>query len=261
MPASIQDTRKRIAAVHVRLIRAAQFVGMDGLLIALLLAYLCLRVWDLGPMHTDDAIWALLSHQPDVDPVGNWARSQGRLWAFPIGNLMLLAMSWEGARFDSLVKLGSFAIFFVSFYAVVSSYWGRRTASFTACLFLGLFALRWEGSALTTYPLLLWPSATLCAFAILASRRYFLSGAKIALVLSILFFFTALFNNEGVVVLFCVLFVCSVLGNLAIEKSILNFKTSDFTVGRSRNLVIVSFPSILGIRWLLSMQPTLLRRC
>lgn len=157
---------------YQRLKQAAHFVGIDGMIIVLLLAYMCLRVWGMGPMHTDDAVWALHAYQPDADPIGEWARSQGRIWAFPVGRLMLDALFWVGTPVESLLKLGSFAIFFFSFYAVVSSYWGRRTAGFAACLFLGLFALRWEGSAFITYPLLVWPSATLCAFAILAGRYY-----------------------------------------------------------------------------------------
>ncbi|WP_441276815.1 hypothetical protein AB7783_03275 [Tardiphaga sp. 172_B4_N1_3] len=257
MPASMQDIRQQIAAVRARLIQAMYFIGIDGLVIALLLACLCLRVWGMGPMHTDDAVWALHAHQPAGDPIGDWARSQGRVWAFPIGSLMLGALFWEGTPLESILKLGSFAIFFVSFFAVVSSYWGRRTAGFTGCLFLGLFALRWEGSAFTTYPLLVWPSATLCAFAILAGRYYFLSGAKALLALNILFLFAALFNNEGVAVLVCVLFACSVLGNLAIEKSFLEFKISDFTRGRFRDLTLVSIgvPAVyvlLAVGWMIT---------
>jgi hypothetical protein len=246
---------------YQRLKQAAHFVGIDGMIIVLLLAYMCLRVWGMGPMHTDDAVWALHAYQPDADPIGEWARSQGRIWAFPVGRLMLDALFWVGTPVESLLKLGSFAIFFFSFYAVVSSYWGRRTAGFAACLFLGLFALRWEGSAFITYPLLVWPSATLCAFAILAGRYYFLSGAKVLLAPSILFLFASLFNNEGVTVLFCVLFACGVLGNLAIEKSILAYKIGDFTRGRVRNLVLVSVAvpllyALLAIGWTVSHPST-----
>ncbi|WP_441241149.1 hypothetical protein [Tardiphaga sp. 768_D3_N2_1] len=257
MLASMQDTRQRIAAVHARLIQALYFVGIDGLAIALLLACLCLRLWGMGPMHTDDAAWALHAHQPASDPIGDWARSQGRVWAFPIGNMMLRALFWVGTPLESILKLGSFVIFFVSFYGVVSAYWGRRTAGFAACLFLGLLALRWEGSALTAYPLLVWPSATLCAFAILAGRRYYLSASRAALASSALFLFAALFNNEGVVLLFCLLFVFSVVGNLAVEKSIANFKVSDFTRGRSRDLVLVSIVvpalyALLAVGWMIA---------
>jgi hypothetical protein len=257
----MHSTSTQTSTVYQHLKQTAHFVGIDGIIIVFLLAYMCLRVWGMGPMHTDDAVWALHAYQPDTDPIGEWARNQGRVWAFSIGRLMLNALFWVGTPVESLLKLGSFAIFFLSFYAVVSSYWGRRTAGFAACLFLGLFALRWEGSAFITYPLLVWPSATLCAFAILAGRYYFLSGAKVLLAISILFLFASLFNNEGVAVLFCVLFACSVLGNLAIEKSILAYKIGDFTRGRVRNLALVSVVipalyALLAIGWAVSHPST-----
>jgi hypothetical protein len=260
MQMSTDETSGRGFAPRRTFLRIWGFVGIDGLLITLLLACLCLRVWGMGLLHTDDAAWALSAYQPSADPVGDWARNQGRLWAFAIGPLMLRALFWQGTPYGELLKLGSFGVFFFSFYAVVTAYWGRRVAGLAACLFVALHALRWEGSALTGYPLLVWVSGTLCAFAILAGRRYFKSGGTIAFIATGILLFVALFNNEGVTLLFCILFLCSVLGNVAKGKPITQFNFGALTAGRSRNLALlgIAVPLLYGLAaglWLVA-HPT-----
>jgi hypothetical protein len=220
--------------------RVSSFIGIDGLLLMVLLSCLCHRVWGMGPMHTDDAMWALMAYQPFEDPVGAWANSQGRLWAFVIGPMMRYALKQQGTAIGELLKLGSFAMFFFAFFGVVAAYWGRRLAGLAGCLFIALFALRWEGSAFTAYPLLVWASAIACAVAILAGRYYYISGRRPALFTAGLLLLLALFNNEGIALLFCVLFLCSVLANAAGGEPLRDFKLGKLAAGRSRHLLLLS---------------------
>ncbi len=82
MPASMQDIRQQICAVRARLIQAMYFIGIDGLVIALLLACLCLKsgAW---ARCTDDAVWALHAHQPAGDPIGTGREAKGACGPFP----------------------------------------------------------------------------------------------------------------------------------------------------------------------------------
>lgn len=181
--------------------------------LAILFCLLILRVWDLGVTHTDDAMWILRSHTSFFATIVDWAQSQGRLWAYASGTLIMSALVNQGTLFGEILRLGSFALFFVSFHVVVARYCGSRIALLCATLFLGFFAVKWDGSILTTYPMITWPAGIACAGALLAGRAWTGSGRRWHLVAAILLFFCSLFNNEGVTVTFIVLALMSVAAN------------------------------------------------
>lgn len=181
--------------------------------LAILFCLLVLRVWDLGVTHTDDAMWVLRSHTSFFATIHDWAQSQGRLWAYPSGSLIMSALVNQGSLFGEILRLGSFALFFVSFHVVAARYCGSRIALLCATLFLGFFAVKWDGSILTTYPMITWPAGIACAGALLAGRAWTGSGKRWHLVAAILMFFCALFNNEGVTLTFIALAVMSVAAN------------------------------------------------
>ena len=185
---------------------ATQKLMVELLLLCALLVLFCDRIWRLGVMHTDEAIWALRAYDPNADLVGSFARSQGRLWAFPIGTLMLHAAAWNETVYGHLLKVGSFAAFFLTFHAFVWVFCGRRLALLCATLFLALNVLRWEESNLTTVPLLSWGSATLALIAILVARFYVERGKTFLLPVSGVLLFIALFCNEGVALFFVLAF-------------------------------------------------------
>src|SRR5262245_58880678 len=112
---------------------------IDISLIAILLLVFCMRIWNFGIVHTDDAMWALWTFQPDQDPAGDWARNQGRIYAFPYGAIMLHVLMWLGTTYGELLRVGSFAIFFALFVIVVAVYCGRRVALLASCFFFAFF--------------------------------------------------------------------------------------------------------------------------
>lgn len=182
--------------------------------IAVLLGLICWRVWDLGVTHTDDAWWLLRSFSSYFKASDNWAREQGRLWAYVSGSLIMFALVWQDTVFGELLRLGSFVLFFAVFHLVAAVYCGRRLAVLSASLFVAFFALKWDGSILTTYPLITWPAATACACALLAGRAYVRGSARWPLPLAALLLLFALLNNEGVTV------TCIALALLSVPASV-----------------------------------------
>lgn len=182
-------------------------------LLTFLLVLLCQRVWGLGVMHTDDAMWALRAHLPQIDTVADWTRDQGRLWALVSGTMMLHVLKWQGSTYGELLRLGGFALFFLAFHLMAAAYCGRRIALLGATLFLALFALKWDGSLLTTYPLLTWVAGIAFTGAVLAGRRHARTGGHGMLVLAGALLFFALFNNEGVTLAFIMLYPVTIWAN------------------------------------------------
>lgn len=175
--------------------------------IATLLFLICLRVWDLGPMHTDDATWILFGQNHAKDVVGEWAKEQGRIWAYVSGGLMLYTLNAQGTLWGEVLRLGSFVIFFVSFFLYIARIAGKRFAVLSASIFTAFFALKWDGSILVTYPLLTWVAATVYIISLYLAHRYIQTGRRGCLIFSILFFLFSLFNHEGVTALFMLLFL------------------------------------------------------
>jgi hypothetical protein len=173
--------------------------------LVVLFVVLVLNVWRVGVMHTDDAIWILGAQRSQFELAWQWAISQGRLFAAVVGTFMLHALRYEGTLYAELLKFGSFAAFLVSWALVLWKYWGRRLALLAVALFLGWHALRFEGSALVTYPLLVWPTGTAIAGAILAGHRYATKGDEKWLAVSAAALFFGLFTNEALTVTFAAL--------------------------------------------------------
>ncbi|CAN5252648.1 hypothetical protein BH10PSE9_BH10PSE9_03640 [soil metagenome] len=185
--------------------------SIETALIAILLALFCARIWDLGITFHDDAVWALRAHQPDADPVGDWAKLQGRFYAYPAGLLMLHALAHQSTFYGEVLQVGGFVMFFVVFHAFVAAYAGRRIALGTAALFLSFNVLRWDGSMLTAHPLYVWVSATLFLSSLLVARCYIGRRSRILLALVGLCLFASLFTNEGLTFLYCLLFPLTLL--------------------------------------------------
>ena len=177
-----------------------------------LLGLFCMRVWGLGLTHTDDAYWLMRGYL-GVDLAGDWARTQGRIWALPIGSMMVHALAWQDTFYGELLRIGSFVLFFVAFHQLVRLYCGYRLALLCATLFIAFSLLRWDGSILTAYPLLTWVSGVLLIAAVMLGRAYVRNGKPAMAGFAGLALFLALFNNEGVTLLFAFLFFLSVLAN------------------------------------------------
>jgi hypothetical protein len=193
----------------MREIRAPRF---EIFVIALLVAVICQRVWGLGIVNHDDAEWALRAYQSgQPDAPHEMAVSEGRLWGLPIGNLMLFGLARQGTAFGEFLKIGSFTLFFAAFYFTVATYFGTRIAVVAAILFCALYEVRWDGSILTAYPLLIWPTGTVFLGSILSARWYGHRGGMLPLCLSIALLWLSLWNNEGLVVTFAALFLACVV--------------------------------------------------
>lgn len=183
--------------------------------LAILLALLCWRVWDLGVTHTDDAHWVLRSYTGFFQAGHDWAMWQGRLWAYVAGALIMLALTFQDTVVGELLRLGSFVLFFIAFHAAVAAYCTRRVALLSATLFVAFFALKWDGSILTTYPLITWPAGIACAGALLLGRAYtFAPRGHWQLPVAAVLQLFALFNNEGVTVTCIALALLSARANL-----------------------------------------------
>jgi hypothetical protein len=182
-------------------------------LIGILLALLCWRVWGLGITGGEDAGWALAAYQPGSDPAGDWARFQGRIWAFPIGALMLHVLRWQGTFYGEVLRIGSFVAFFLAFHLMVATYCGRKLALLAATLVVGSYVLRWDGNLLTTFPLMTYPSAIVFCAAVMFGRHYVASSAPWSLAVAGVLLFVSLFNNEGATLLFGVLFALTIIAN------------------------------------------------
>ncbi|CAN7181748.1 hypothetical protein [Bosea sp. LjRoot237] len=223
--------------------KADPYAPIGLALIGLLLALLCWRIWGFGIAHTDDATWALESHQRHAHTVISWARSQGRLWALPVGTLMLHALHWQGTLYGELLRTGSFAIFFIVFNVMVATYCDRAIAVLTATLVLGLFVLTLDGGVLTTYPLLVWPSATAFCGAVLLGRRFIAGGHVGSLAGAGILLFASLFNNEGMTLLFCCVFGLTICAN---DRQVLGGAASRWGPFRhARSVALVA--ALLGV--------------
>jgi hypothetical protein len=223
--------------------------------LAVLFGLLCLRVWGLGVTHTDDAMWVLRSYTSFFSTIDDWAHWQGRLWAYVSGSLIMLALVNQGTLWGELLRLGSFALFFAAFHLVAAVYCGRRIALLCATLFLGFFALKWDGSILTTYPMITWPAGIACAGALLAGRAWTRdTGKRWQLAAAGLLLFCALFNNEGVTVTFIALALLSVAANAAQVGHAAGDRVAGLLPRRSARLLLVFLAaaaaySVLYLGW------------
>ena len=186
---------------------------------------------------------------------------QGQLWAYSSGFLTLHALAWQGTVYGEILRHGSFVVFFIVFHVFIAVYFGRRIAVLSACLFFALFALRWEGSALTAYPLIAWVPVTLFFGSILLARGYYRHGQWSLLAAAGFFLFWSLFTYEGLTVLFCIVFPLMLAANVINDtnKNTLFFEFTGRT--RTRNLSImfglaVAVCFVLSVTSLYQMHPS-----
>lgn len=186
---------------------------LDVFLIAILVISFCLRIWNLGITHHDDAVWALRAWQGNFDVIWQWATSQGRVWALISGPLLFYALKIKESFGGDLLLCAVFIIFFFSFYYLSSLYFGARVAKLAATFNVALYAMRWEGSLVTTYPAFTWLLSTSFLAGVWFSRQYLINGKSTNLFLAIGLFFLSLFLHEGMTLLFLVLFPLAILAN------------------------------------------------
>ncbi|WMW81891.1 hypothetical protein RF679_06300 [Undibacterium cyanobacteriorum] len=206
------------SSITVRLGRLQSILVYGSL--ALLLFLLCARVWNFGITHTDDARWAMPGYFLGIDPIADWAISQGRIWAYLSGTLILWTLQMQGSVAGELVRLGSFVLFFIVFFRYFALLCDRRFSLIAATFFLSFFMLKWDGSLLTTYPLLSWLAGGALILALELSARFVSRGSRWALALAMTLFGFSLVNNEGITVLFMFLFfVHTIALNHAVDES------------------------------------------
>lgn len=181
--------------------------------LALMLLMFCLRIWDFGIVHTDDAIWALHAWKGDWGIVWRWATEQGRVWALVSGSILLAALKIKGSLVGDLAIIATFVAFFLAFHVVIAAYFGRGLAMLVAALNLGLWSLRWEGNVLTTYPAFTWLLGIAFVASLFAARRYLANGNPLVLAGSLFLLLLALCVHEGVSVLFATLYPLAVLAD------------------------------------------------
>ena len=218
--------------------------------LGLMLAMFCLRIWDLGIVHNDDAVWALHAWKGDWDIVSRWAKDQGRIWALVSGAILLFALKIKGSLAGDLAIVATFVAFFLAFHVAVAAYFGRRVAVLVAALNLGLWSLRWEGSVLTAYPAFTWLLGIAFVASLFAARRYLATGNVLALAGSLSLLLLALCVHEGVSVLFATLYPLAVLA----DARTLGFRADRARSGRTLLLgyaavVLVYFLAYFGWRF------------
>lgn len=194
--------------------RYASYAG-----IAILLLLFCHRIWDLGPTHTDDATWRLAAHSGNWAIIDQWAKAQGRVFAYISGSLIYIGCGSQGTVLGSVLHVGSFAVFFITFHAVLGLYFGERLAQLAAVLNLGLFALRWEGSVIVTYPLFAWTLSSLFVISIYLGWKYSRERRPLYLIASLVLLFISLNIHEGICALFGVVAVLAALADYRLAAS------------------------------------------
>lgn len=182
---------------------------------ALLLLLFVHRVWDIAPTHTDDASWRLAAEQGNAGIVHSWATGQGRIFAYVSGTLIYIGDYLQGTTLGSALHFGAFASCFILAHKVLSLYFNQTFATLTAIINLALFALRWEGSMVTTYPLFSWTLGTCFLVSIVATREYAKSGRRRFMLLASFLLLLSLNIHEGASVLFAVLALLSCVANFS----------------------------------------------
>ena len=210
-----------------------------------LLLLFCYRIWNLGITHHDDASWFLASQQGNWSLIHQFAVSQGRIWAYVSGTLIYLALYFQGSIAGEAIRVGSFAAFFVLFYVVASIYFGRRLALMAALLNLSLFALRWEGSIVSTYPAFAWILSSLFLFSVWLGRHYASNERPYVLYAGLTMFFVSLFLHEGMSILFAGLYILSVFANQYLIKREFPLLVAVLKAPESRQHLIGAVASIV----------------
>ena len=186
--------------------------------IAILLLFFCARLWHVAPTHTDDATWRLRAIQGDWSTVNEWATGQGRVFAYISGILILFGCYMQETIWGPILHLGSFVIFFFAFYRVGALFIGTRLALLAAVLNLATFAVRWEGSVMTTDPIFCWALGTVFLAFVYLSRSYAREGRPRCLPWSLVLLFVSMNIHESLSVLFGLLAMPAVLASYDSRK-------------------------------------------
>lgn len=181
--------------------------------IAILLLFFCVRIWNLGPTLHDDAAWRLSAGEGNWGVVSSWAVNQGRIFAWISGSLIYVGLYFQGSDVGSILHVGAFAIFFVAAHMLLRVYANTRVALLAAALNLALFALRWEGSIVTTYPLFSWTLGTVFVTSVYLGWRSSRENKPVLRMASYILLFISLNIHEGVTLLFGFLAVLAVVAN------------------------------------------------
>lgn len=184
-----------------------------GFGIAVLLLVFCFRIWDVAPTHTDDAIWRIGGHQGNWQVVVDWAKSQGRIFAFVSGSLIYVGTTLQGSTLGPLLHVGAFALFFLGFHGLLCVYFNTKLAMLTAIANLALFAIRWEGSIVTTYPLFSWVLGTVFVASVYCGWQFSKHRRIGFLCTSLLLLYVSLNIHEGMSLLFSFLATLAVVAN------------------------------------------------
>ena len=208
-----------------------------SVLLLMILGFLMLvPVWGIGIMHTDDALWYLaLSEGKDAS--ADWAQSQGRIYALIVGKMMLYVLSLTGSTYAEVLKYGSFSAVIVLYGAVIASYFNRNLALLSLTLFIGLNAVRADGSVVFSYPLLIWPSLIAFALSMLAARIYTRNGSVAWLVANALLLGFSMFTNEGITFTLIILAALAAVRNL-VEIAGTRPQAWWYSSARSRGLIV-----------------------
>ena len=102
--------------------------ALPGISIAMLLVVFCYRIWDVAPTLNDDAVWRLAGHQGSWHIITDWAKMQGRVFAFVSGSLIFLGTSLQDSDLGPLLHVGAFALFFLCFHGLVGVYFNTKLA-------------------------------------------------------------------------------------------------------------------------------------
>ncbi len=178
---------------------------------AVLVALLLWPLLPLGPTHSDDAMWIVRSHQEGPSQVLSWATSQGRVWPLVSGYILQFILDAQGGAIGAFLRYAPFVLFLGLSTITIAVRFGNRAAGAFAAIYISLFAVRWDGSLLTTYPGYTWLLFSSFLGSTLLSRRYLEEqrGRTLAVASSLLFL--SLFVNEGLAVLFSILWTVDLL--------------------------------------------------
>ena len=186
---------------------------LPGISIAMLLVVFCYRIWDLAPTLNDDAVWRLAGHQGSWHIITDWAKMQGRVFAFVSGSLIFLGTSLQDSALGPILHIGAFAAFFLCFHGLVGVYFNIRLAMMTAIVNLSLVAIRWEGSIVTTYPIFAWLLGVVFIAAVYLGRKFSRENRTLFLWTSHLLLYLSLNIHEGMSLLFSAIAMFAVIAN------------------------------------------------
>ena len=164
----------------------------------------------------DDAGWYRITDpQARANIIYDWAASQGRIYAYLAGPLMVFANGWATTPLGEFLQFAPYFVACLCFALAINAYFSDRLALVTLTLLLGLMALRFDLSAVTAYPLYVFPFVSLLLLSTIAMRRYALRGGRPMLVLSMGLLLLSYVTHETITLLAIGIGGLAVLANLS----------------------------------------------